>query len=91
MNTTEVKIVDWLVNNGTRINPILNDAKNAKLKLMEMEPIVFHEDIEKEFNELVVQKIADLITFDLAIPIETVYNTIEDKKLLINVLDRSLN
>ncbi len=91
MNTTEVKIVDWLVNNGTRINPILNDAKNAKLKLMEMEPVVFHDDIEKEFNELVVQKIADLITFDLAIPIEIVYNAIEDKKLLINVLDRNLN
>lgn len=87
----ESEIIDWLCNNGTRINPIILDFQKAKEKLMELEPIVFHEDIEKEFTELVIQKIADLITKDLAIPIEMVYNTIEDKKLLIKVLDRNLN
>ncbi len=91
MNNKESDIIDWLVNNGARINPIILDFQKSKEKLMEMEPVVFHEDIEKEFQELVMQNITDLITKDLAISAELVYNTIEDKKLLINVLNRNLN
>lgn len=88
---TEADIVDWFVNNGAQINDVLRDMNNAKTKLMEMEPTVFHEDIIKEFNELGLQKIANLITKDLAIPVEMVYNIIEDKKLVMNALNRNLN
>jgi hypothetical protein len=84
-------IVDWLVNNSTRINPIIQDMKNAKSKLIEMEHPIFHDDIIKEFNDMTVQKIADLITEDLAIPIDTVYSIIEDNGDLVKALDRGIN
>lgn len=87
--TKESQILDWFYNNEARVVPIVWDMNVAKSKLMEMEPVVFHDDIQQEFYELTMQKIADLITMDLAIPIETVYNTIEDKELLIDTLNRN--
>jgi hypothetical protein len=91
MTEKEQQIIDWFSNNGAVITPIIQDYNNAKLKLMEMEPVVFHDDIQKEFNDLVLTKIVNIITKDLAIPAEMVYNMIEDKKLFVDCLGRNLN
>lgn len=87
--TKDSEIIDWFCDNKPEIQEILNELDQAKLKLMEMEPVVFHEDIEKEFYDLATTKIADLATKTLAIPIEMVYSVIEDKKLLIDNLKRN--
>lgn len=83
------EIIDWFCHNNPEVQQILTELDVAKLKLMEMEPVVFHEDIEKEFYDLATTKIANLVTKDLAIPIEMVYTIIEDKKLLIDNLKRN--
>lgn len=86
----ESDVVEWFCANGALINPIVAEMTYAKEKLLELEPVVFHDDIIEEFNDLVIQKITDLVTKDLAIPAELVYNTIKNKKSLIKALERGL-
>lgn len=83
---TERDVIEWFVSNRGTVCSIVHELDKKKMALLSIEPSVFHDDIQKEFYDLSVQKIADLITLDLAIPIEMVYNTIEDKKLLVDSL-----
>lgn len=84
--TTKSDIAEWFLDNQATIDVIISDLTKSKNKLMEMEPVVFHEDIQTEFTDMALRQIVDILTKDLAIPAEVVYNTIEDKELLIKTL-----
>lgn len=79
-------VIEWFLNNRPTVSVILNELDHSKTKLMEMEPVVFHDDIKAEFYDLAVQKIAHQITKDLALPLEYVYEIIENKQELIDNL-----
>lgn len=83
-------VLEWFMNNLPEINKVLTDMDNQRRKLLEIEPKIFHDDVNLEYYDKTFSKLADLATNSLAIPTEMVYNVFEDKKLLIDKLNRNL-
>lgn len=84
--STDSDIIDWFCLNSVRINEILKPLIDFKLDSYNTVDQVFHGEIQEMFYDEAISQIANEITKDLAIPVEMVYNIIEDKKLLINRL-----
>jgi hypothetical protein len=71
------KIIDWMANNEPTIyticQPLLEDKKN----LFDTTPSEYHEDIVKQYKDMVLTRVCDAVCRDLGCSAEDFYETIE--------------
>lgn len=80
------EIINWICYNSLRIKEILNPLIVKRNELIFETYTEFHDEVMDQYYDNAIKEIANEITKDLAIPIEMIYNIIEDKKLLIDKL-----
>jgi hypothetical protein len=71
------QIIDWIVNNEPTIKDVCDVFLNSKTDLYVLYDIEYHEDIKRQYKDLVLSRICDLVCKDLGCSSEQFYETIE--------------
>jgi len=73
----KTKIVDWIANNEPTIKDICEELLKSKANLYTMYDVEYHEDIQKQYKEIVLSRVCDMVCKDIGCSAELFYDTIE--------------
>lgn len=71
------QVIDWIANNEPTIKDICEELLNSRTALYAVYDVEYHEDIQKQYKDIVLSRVCDMVCKDIGCSAELFYDTIE--------------